>query len=71
MTHVASRTRPSLFLRVTLKGGSGLGTRLGLTIEAELPSILDLGPYNLQFFVHWEELGENPIILLIVHKKAP
>ena len=28
MTHVASRTRPSLFLRVTLKGGCGLGTRL-------------------------------------------
>ena len=30
MTHVASRTRPSLFLRVTLKGGCGLGTRLPL-----------------------------------------
>ena len=38
MTHVASRTRPSLFLRVTLKGGCGLGTRLAqpTTLHSEM-----------------------------------
>ena len=36
MTHVASRTRPSLFLRVTLKGGCGLGTRLQLTYNSHV-----------------------------------
>ena len=53
MTHVASRTRPSLFLRVTLKGGCGLGTRLEIyssyssIVEKKLNFDIKLYGYNI------------------------
>ena len=46
MTHVASRTRPSLFLRVTLKGGCGLGTRLCVAGHDDQIQFCMGGPYS-------------------------
>ena len=58
VTHVISRTRPSPFLRVTLKSGCGLGTRLNVH---ERSAVLCVNTNPMGSIINLPQRGNIPV----------